>query len=271
MKSPFPGMDPYIESCGLWGDFHHDLISEMKRALAQAAPERYLVRTGERSYLVLVGTEGKESHPFLPDVSVTSPRRGKNPSRKKGGVHVAEASLGPEPLMLRAFITEEYCETFVEIYEAEPEQRLVTTIEVLSPTNKRPDTPGWDLYQRKRQSILLSGLNLVEIDLLRNGQRPPMLDHWPDSPYTLLVSCGDLFKRCRVWPAHFRQPLPTLPVPLAKPDAHIELNLQSMIEAIYERSRYATSIDYRKPLDPPLNAEETRWLTKRLSERLEQS
>ena len=29
MKSPFPGMDPYIEACGLWGDFHHELISEI--------------------------------------------------------------------------------------------------------------------------------------------------------------------------------------------------------------------------------------------------
>ena len=46
MKSPFPGMDPYIEACGLWGDFHHDLISEIKHALAQAVPERYLVRRG---------------------------------------------------------------------------------------------------------------------------------------------------------------------------------------------------------------------------------
>ena len=82
MKSPFPGMDPYIEACGLWGDFHHDLISEIKHALAEAAPERYLVRAGERSYVVLVEQEGKTSHPFLPDVSVTTGRR-KKPSRKK--------------------------------------------------------------------------------------------------------------------------------------------------------------------------------------------
>src|SRR5262249_10891473 len=72
MRSPFPGMDPYIEARGLWGDFHHDLISEIKYALAQSAPERYLVRAGERSYVVLVEQEGKTSRPFLPDVSVTT-------------------------------------------------------------------------------------------------------------------------------------------------------------------------------------------------------
>jgi hypothetical protein len=133
MRSPFPGMDPYIEACGLWGDFHHDLISEIKHALAQAAPERYLVRAGERSYVVLVEDEHREA--------------------------------------------------FVEIYEATPEQRLVTSIEILSPSNKRPRAPGYDLYLCKRQSLLLGDANLVEIDLLRGGSRMPMLDLWPDSPF----------------------------------------------------------------------------------------
>src|SRR3954451_9482092 len=59
MSSPFPGMDPYIESCGLWGDFHQRLITGIADQLAEATPERYLVRTQERSYLVLVESEGR--------------------------------------------------------------------------------------------------------------------------------------------------------------------------------------------------------------------
>ena len=187
-------MDPYIEACGLWGDFHHDLISEIKYALAQAAPDRYIVRTEERSYLVLVGEEGKDSHPFVPDVSVTTERREK-PSRKKGGTAVAEPVLGAESVVMRAFIEEEHREAFVEIYEATPEQRLVTSIEVLSPSNKRPNTPGYDLYLRKRQSLMLGDVNLVELDLLRGGGRMPMLDPWPESPYTVLVARAKKFGR----------------------------------------------------------------------------
>ena len=38
MPSPFPGMDPYIEECGLWEDFHGSLIHEIKITLARAAP-----------------------------------------------------------------------------------------------------------------------------------------------------------------------------------------------------------------------------------------
>ena len=266
MKSPFPGMDPYIEACGLWGDFHHDLISEIKHALAQAAPERYLVRAGERSYVVLVEQEVKTSRPFLPDLSVTAERR-KKPSRKKGGTAVAEPVLKAEPILMRAFVEEEHREAFVEVYEATPEQRLVTSIEVLSPSNKRPHTPGWDLYIRKRQSLLLGDVNLVEIDLLRGGQRMPMLDPWPDSPYTLLVARAKKYALCQVWPVYFQIPSPSIPVPLAKPDPDIPLDLQPMIDAIYQRSRYERSIDYSRPLTPPLHAAETGWLKQQLEAR----
>ena len=49
MPSPFPGMDPFIEACGRWEDFHPKLIGEIERALAAALPERYFVSLGERS------------------------------------------------------------------------------------------------------------------------------------------------------------------------------------------------------------------------------
>jgi hypothetical protein len=261
-------MDPYIEASGLWGDFHPHLIEKICERLADAAPDRYLVRTGERSYLVLVESNGKISHPFLPDVSVSTPRGRKKPA-KKGSVALAEPAGDIEPVTMRAFIEEEHRETFVEIYEAEPEQRLVATVEVLSPSNKRPGTPGWELYQRKRQSLLLGDVNLVEIDLLRGGQRMPMLDPWPDSPYTLLVARARKPQLCKVWRAHFDRPLPAIPVPLAKPDADVLLDLQPMIEAIYLRYRYARSIDYTSPLTPPLGAEEAAWLQKQLRTRTE--
>lgn len=226
MKSPFPGMDPYIEASGLWGDFHDDLINEIKRALARVVPNRYLVRTGERSYVVLVESEGKKTHAFLPDVRVTTKKLGAKTGRRKAGLAVAEPRASVQPVMMRAFIEEEHREAFVEIYKVGPDKRLVTSIEVLSPSNKQPNTSGWDVYLRKRQSLLVGGVNLVEIDLLRGGQRMPMLDAWPVSPYTLLVARARKHDRCRVWPAHFQFPLPTIAVPLDKPDPDVPLRLQ---------------------------------------------
>ena len=270
MKSPCPGMDPYIEACGLWGDFHSHLIEKIGEKLADVAPEHYLVRTGERSYVILVESEGKKSYPFLPDVSMTAPR-GRKKTPKKGGTALAEPAGATEPVTMRAFLQEEHREAFVEIYETSPELRLVTSIEVLSPSNKRSGTEGWELYQRKRQSLLLGDVNLVEIDLLRGGQRMPMLDPWPASPYTLLVARAKKAQLCRVWPVHWQRPLPPLPVPLAKPDPDIPLDLQPMLDAIYQRSRYERSIDYRKPLTPPLDAVETAWLEQQLQARRSQT
>jgi hypothetical protein len=265
MKSPFPGMDPYIEACGLWEDFHTHLIAKIGDSLADAVPERYLVRTGERSYVVLVKEQGKSSRPFLPDVSITT-KRGRKKTTKKGGTALAELGSEIEPVEMRAFIEEEHREAFVEIYEADPEQRLVTTIEVLSPSNKRPNTDGWDLYQRKRQSVLLGAVNLVEIDLLRGGQRMPMLDPWPSSPYTLLRARAKGLL-CKVWPAYSHRPLPRILIPLAKPDPDVPLDLQPMIDAIYRRYRYERSIDYKRPTPPPLSSEEAAWLEKQLRSR----
>ena len=217
IKSPFSGMDPYIEACGLWGDFHSHLIEKIGEKLADAAPEHYLVRTGERSYVVLVESEGMKNHPFLPDVSVTS-RRGRKKTLKKGGTALAEPDREAEPVTMRAFIQEEHREAFVEIYETRHGQRLVTTIEVLSPSNKRPGTEGWELYQRKRQSLLLGNVNLVEIDLLRGGHACPwsipgptvLTRCWSPGPGANFAGSGapTIAVCCPLFPCRWRSPTP---------------------------------------------------------------
>ena len=106
---------------------------------------------------------------------------------------------------------------------------------------------------------------------LRGGDKMPMLDPWPDSPYTLLVARAKKYDLCQVWPAYFKLPLPSIPVPLAKADSDIPLDLQPMIEAIYQRSRYERSIDYSRPLTPPLEAAATAWLEQQLQARRSQA
>jgi hypothetical protein len=264
MKSPFPGMDPYIEDRGLWTDFHDDLIAEIKRSLATVLPERYFAQMGERSYIVLAGTNGKEERPFYPDVSVEARPPQTRVPEAGAEVAVAEAASETGEITMRAFIDEHFRENFIDIYESDPEVRLVTCIEVLSPANKRRGTEGWEQYLRKRNALLLGSANLVEIDLLRGGQRMPMVEPWPKSPYYVLVGRQSRVPYCRVRPAYFTEPLPEIPVPLASPDPDIPLALQPMIDAVYDRSRYARRIAYNKPLTPPLTPEQVAWLEGRL-------
>ncbi len=257
MKSPFPGMDPYIEACGLWEDFHSHLIEKIHDLLAATVPEHYIVRTGERAYVVLAETEGKDEHSFQTDVGVTT-RTPPPPKSAQGEVALEEPATEGEPLTLRAQIATEYRETFIEIYELRLERRLITCVEVLSPSNKREDSLGWEQYLRKRQGLLLGTASLVEIDLLRGGQRLPMVDPWPRCPYTLLVARRERAPYCRVWPAYYHRPLPAIPVPLSKPDPDVSVDLQPLVEAIYARSRYDRDIDYTRPL-APLQPEEVAW------------
>jgi hypothetical protein len=217
-----------------------------------------------------VESEEKVEHHFVPHVKVTTGGRSKKSPLKQSGPAVAELSDEAEPSVLRAFIEDDHREKFLEVYDEIPDHRLVTTIEVLSPSNKKPG-PGRDLYLRKRQSLMLEGVNLVEIDLLRGGERMPMLDPWPASPYTLMVARAKKPYACLVWQGHFQKPLPTIRVPLLKPDPDLPVALQPLIDTIYRRWRYAQTIDYNKPLKPPLKSEEAAWLKRQLRVRQKQT
>ena len=52
-RSPFPGMDPFIEACGRWSGFHAKLIAAIEESLSPLVPDRYYVDIGERFYIVL--------------------------------------------------------------------------------------------------------------------------------------------------------------------------------------------------------------------------
>src|SRR5262249_40210014 len=101
MKSPFPGMDPYVEAHGnLWDDFYQHLIEDVYRTIAAALPDNYVVQSQPRAYLLLSETDGKQQRPFIPDVGVSTA----GPDRTtKTSVAVAEPTTDTEPQTLRAF------------------------------------------------------------------------------------------------------------------------------------------------------------------------
>jgi hypothetical protein len=137
-------------------------------------------------------------------------------------------------------------------------ERLVTVIELLSPVNKRPGE-GRHAYVEKRNTFLATPVHLIEIDLLRKWPRMPLEGKLPASDY-LVVVC-DMYERpnCGVWPISVRQPLPTLPVPLLRPDPPVQLDLNQALRTAYRRAHYDLRIDYRAECDPPLSAADAEW------------
>jgi hypothetical protein len=263
-------MDPYIEACHLWDDFHHDLISEIKSALAPVLPKRYVVRAGERSYVTLTAKNGEDEYRMQADVTVArKPDAGQTSGQPAAAAVLETGDEESAPITMRALVHTEFREGFLEIREAYGERQVITSIEVLSPSNKRFGSEGWFEYLRKRRACLSGAVNFVEIDLLRRGRRMPMDDEWPDSPYYLLVCRKADAPRCTVWRAYSMRPLPEISIPLAPPDADVTLSLQPPIDAIYARSQYEIDIDYRQPIHPPLTPAEAAWLEERLRERQE--
>jgi hypothetical protein len=259
--SPFPGMDPFIEARGLWSDFDDKLVVAIADALNASLPTRYAAQLGERTFMDSVDVVGQRDRSVLikPDVRVDreGPRGIDVPSTN------LPADLAATSVLVEGAVEFEERETFVEVRDIEGQDTLVTCIEVLSPTNKRPGTAGWFEYERKRQLFFQGVANFVEIDLLRGGQRHSIKGNWPDAPYCLLVLWKDRAPWTRVWPAHLKQNVPPIPIPLLPPDPDLILNLQPLIDTIYGQSRYTRRLRYDDPIEPSLTAEEATFLQNR--------
>ena len=232
MPSPFPGMDPHLERSD-WEDFHTRMINAISDAIVDPLGDRYLPRIERRIYV--------ETHPPLPpqlrvaDVAVVE-----SPGWSAPSVDSAAAVMEPVTLPLAPPI--ERREAYLEIRDLES-SRVVTVIEVLSPTNKRPGSEGLQQYQDKRNAILRTNTHFVEIDLLLVGQSWE-LPGMPPGDYAALVARGNRRSSVDVyrWPRD-RQ-LPTIPIPLIDPDPDVPLDLQAVFNTVYDRARYDRSIDY---------------------------
>jgi len=251
-------MDPFIEARGLWTDFHDSLIAELRRTLNSQLPGRYEALIGERTYIDVVDTTdaSRTEHVFKPDVRID----GRTGPTQTGWQRDETQAILTAPVLMHPELRAEETETYIEVRDADSTERVVTCIEVLSPTNKRPGGPGWGEYERKRQLMFQGAANFVEIDLLRGGRRRGMREPWPKSPYYVLVMRQAEAPSCHVFPAFTTERLPAIPIPLIPPDPELLCDLQSIVDAVLASSRYERRLRYGEPIEPPLSAAERRFL-----------
>jgi hypothetical protein len=239
MPSPFPGVDPYLESQHFWEDFHPSFLTYLRDVLNDVLPERYVAQLGERFHLVEVA-EGK-ARSVRPDVAVVeraghAARRIALPAPTGGAM-----ALQPVTIPLPSVETEVQ-EVWIEI-RRRGRRTPVTVIELLSPTNKTGD--GFYEYKLKRLSLIRQRIHLIEIDLLLSGRRLPMGKALPPGDYYALVSRASRRPNSEVYAWTVRDPLPMIPIPLSKPDPDVMADLGGVFTTAYDRGRYARLIDYR--------------------------
>lgn len=250
MRSRFPGMNPYLENPELWSEVHFGLISVLARICnAEALPTlnavitpKYRAAVEKRVYIdsLLVG---------IPDVAVF-----------QQGIETAEpqrttATLSA-PLVVTVPIAEETQERFLEI-RAVGTGTVVTVVEVLSPKNKRAGE-GKAKYDAKRQNVLNSAAHLVEIDLLRTGEPKPMAGGVA-SDYRILVSRANRRPAAELYPFNLREPLPRFLLPLRPGDQEPIVDLQIMLEQVYQEAALDLAIDYTVQPTPPLPEIDFQW------------
>jgi Protein of unknown function (DUF4058) len=252
MKSPFPGMNPWLEGY-IWPDVHNHLAGVIKEMLAPQIAPKYVARLAIASI--------KDYHPEY-EMGITYPDIEINKRNNMVQEPVMAYGLGrtvvTEPTYISPFkLPIEQKISVVEIRDA-AKNKLVTAIEIVSPVNKR--NPNLIDYRKKIDDLHRSGVHIVEIDLLRRGTRTFYPDLYKAHYQMSLLRAGT--HNAAIWAVDVKDELPVLPIPLLAPDPDAILDIGKALEIIWERSLYYLSIDYKKdPIPPPVFSEQdTAWI-----------
>ncbi|MEZ6131838.1 MAG: DUF4058 family protein [Planctomycetaceae bacterium] len=265
MKSPFPGMDPFLENPAVFPDFHDAFIAYLREAIQPGLPEPYYAALGRRSWVEI-------SERFIgPDVNVIAPASHRLRSRPDNS-SVETATMEVTRPIVVTVPHDEQSETFVEVYTGRRrDRRLVTALEVLSPTNKQPGEKGRNLYLREQAELLDSKCHLVEVDLLRGGTHTTAVpedrlrQNVPSFAYHVCSHHFDQFEDFLIYPIQLADTLPTISIPLLPGDGDVPVNLQQVFERTYAAGPYHREIDYSETVPPPeLTAEQLLWVRKRV-------
>lgn len=247
MPSPFPGMDPYLESPAYWGGLHSKLIVAMNDALNRTLPEGYYAEVDEHVWLQIDPSEDRRLL-GKPDVFITD--KNGTSGRHRGVVLIRPTVHAVLPKGRRK------THRFVKVI-APDGTTVVTVIEFLCPSNKAADRSK---YLGKREEYFGARVNLVEIDLLRDGERMPMgKPSAPGGDYYVFVARSREYPEVDVWQFTVRGSIPPVPIPLKADDDDLPVDLQGLFTEIYDRNRYRKRIDYSAPPVPPLRHPDAEW------------
>jgi hypothetical protein len=249
-------MDPYLEDPYTWAGFHNSLVGEIMTALNRRITPAYFAQIEQRVYISDQDDPGRRT--IVPDVRVLGGGARKGKPNPAGGEMALGGVAVCEPVSVTTVIDEEVRESYLRVVERDS-RRVVTVIEVLSPTNKVPGSLGRAEYTRKRAAILRSETNWVEIDLLRAGEPVYAEEPYPVCEYTAHVSKVADRPQGMIWPIRLAQRLPVIPIPLRGRDPDVMLDLQPLVGEVYDRSACGVWVDYTKDPTPPLPPESAAW------------
>lgn len=260
----FPGMDPYLENPAIFPGIHKPMVVYLADRLAARIRPRYVASVCERVYMES-SVSGSNQYAIIPDAWV---RRSSSArfDDDGGGLAVATA-VSDEPVLVEELDLEIH-QPYVEILDRESNMRVVTVIELISPSNKYAGA-GRDAYVQKQQNVLASDTHLVEIDLLRRGPHVLAVNEAGvkgkyDCDYLVCVHRARS-RQFEIYPRLVRHPLPNVRLPLAGDDPDVTLDIRAALQQAYEAGSYRERIDYAKPCLPSLAEPDQKWANEIIS------
>ena len=258
MPSPFPGMDPWLEDGEHFPDLHDSLLSLLREAINAGLPSGYRARLKNR---IWVDDETRRE----PDVSVLGPKE--FPLSSNGGVQIYSGLK-----LIAITLDDPHEENYLEII-SDQGRRLVTAIEILSPSNKTAGGGGKTSYLNRQEELFKGGVNSVEIDLLiagrhvTNANRSALKKQFGHYDYHICVQIPQPRLRQYAAGLWLDQPLPTIGIPLDDQVPAVDIALQPLLDRAYETGRYAEAIQYAEPCPASLSDEQRNRAERILQER----
>jgi hypothetical protein len=179
---------------------------------------------------------------------------------------VGTRQYATEQALFTSILREDHQEEYIEIRQR-GDGRVVTLVEVVSPANKTSCT-GRQSYLAKREEAKKAGANLVELDLVIQGQ--PTLEYsregLPEWDYVVTVTRSTQPERYEIYTATLQKKLPRFRLPLAADDRDTVLDLQAAFTRCYDVGGFAGRVDYHRDPSVPLDDADKRWLAELLRE-----
>ena len=248
MASPFPGMNPYLESPALWPEARSRLIVAIADALNPQLIPKYRAAIERRVYdlsgneAILIG---------IPDVTIEQRTDRQRPTNVAVMAQATPRKVQvPMPIEVR--------ESYLQIKEIASGE-VITALELLSPVNKRPGK-GRNQYEEKREEILSSRTHLIEIDLLRSGKPMALATGDVESHYRILVSRSYQRPQADLYAFNLADEIPSFSLPLKTGEQEPVILLHELLDQVYERAGYEVAIDYAEEPMPAIGNEDTQWL-----------
>jgi Protein of unknown function (DUF4058) len=165
-----------------------------------------------------------------------------------------------EQVLFTSILKEQMQEPFLEIRQKSSSDKLVTLIELISPTN-RTHPEGKRRYELRRAEARMEGAHFVELDLVLQGQTclEAELTSLNESQYVCCVTRAARPIKHELYGTLLTKRLPRIRLPMQADERDLVLDVQALVNRVYDRC-FDRQIDYNVDPHVPLSDADRHWM-----------